>query len=364
MTSLRELITSRAATFANAATAAATVAVAASVSCSDDAEEAAAGFSMPPTPVETAVATARTVADRFSAIGTLAAGERITVVSEIDGTVVEIPYREGDPIRRGDLIARLDQTQTAAQVRRAQALLDQRRSSYERIRKVVEKGAGARQDLDDAAAALKVADADLAVQNARLDKTVISAPFAGLVGTRRISAGAFVRAGEAITDLVQVSSLRVYFSVPERYLAQLKRGVAVTVATTAFPDYELSGSIDVVEPIVDADTRSARVMARLDNPERKLLPGMSADVTAILSQREDAITVPSEAVFVSGSEHLAYVVREDGTVARRILVLGARASNYVEVVEGIAAHEVVVRSGHQKLYEGAAVQPLQGQAAP
>ena len=335
----------------------------AALGCGKEAPEAnGGGFTMPPTPVETAIATTRTVADRFAAIGTLAAGERVTLVAEIDGTVIEIPFREGDPIGRGDLVARLDQTQTAAEVRRAEAFLEQRRSSFERIRNVAEKGAGAPQDLDDAAAALKVAEAELAVQRARLEKTTIAAPFAGLVGTRRVSAGAFVRVGEAIADLAQVGSLRVYFSVPERYLAQLHRGVGVTVSTIAFPGYELTGHIDVIEPILDTDTRSARVMAKLDNPERRLLPGMSADVAATLSQRENAVTVPSEAIFVSGSEHFAYVVQADATVTRRALRLGVRGADYVEIAEGIAAAEVVVRTGHQKLYEGAAVQPLEDQA--
>ena len=333
--------------------------------CGAEAPEAdGGGFSMPPTPVETAVATTRTVADRFFAIGTLAAGERVTLVAEIDGTVIEIPFREGDPIGRGGLVARLDQTQISAEVRRAEALLEQRRSSYERIKNVAERGAGAPQDLDDAAAVLKVAEAELALQLARLDKTTITAPFAGLVGTRRISAGAFVRAGEPITELAQVRSLRVYFSVPERYLSRLHRGVAVTVSTIAYPGYELSGHIDVVEPILNTNTRSARVMARLDNPERRLLPGMSADVTAFLSQRENAVTVPSEAIFVSGSEHFAYVMQAGNTVTRRALRLGVRTADYVEVVEGLAAAEVVVRAGHQKLHEGAAVQPLSGPATP
>ena len=260
------------------------------------------GVALPPTPVETVAARTRTVADQFAAIGTLEADERITVVSQIDGIVVAVPFREGDPIGAGDVIARLDATQTTAEVRRAEAVLAQRRTRYDRVRAVVEKGAGAPQDLDDAAAALRVAEAALAVQQARLDKTVVTAPFAGLVGTRRISAGAFVRAGEPLTELARVRDLRLFFAGPERYLGKLRRGVVVTITTTAFPGYELMGHIDAVEPVVDPGTRSARVMARLDNPERLLRPGMSADVTAVLGQRASAVTVPSEAVFASGAE--------------------------------------------------------------
>ena len=343
---------------------AAGVILAAGCGAEDDPGSLGGGLAMPPTPVETVAAQTRAVADQFAAIGTLEAGEHVTVVSQIDGTVTSLPFREGDPIGAGDVIARLDATQTAAEVRRAEAVLAQRRAHHDRVRAIVEKGAGAPQDLDDAAAALQVAEADLALQRARLDKTVVTAPFAGLVGTRRISAGAFVRAGEPLTDLARVRDLRLFFAVPERYLGKLRRGLLVTVTTTAFPGYELTGRIDAVEPVVDPGTRSARVMARLDNPERLLRPGMSADVTAILGQRASAVTVPSEAVFASGADHFAYVVGEDNTAMRRPLQLGTRTAEYVEVTGGIAAGELVVRAGHQKLYEGAAVTPLPNQPAP
>lgn len=326
-------------------------------------KQAGGGFSMPPTPVEVAAVSVQDVEDRFQAVGTIEAVEAVTVVSEIDGTVQDLPFQEGSAIHRGELIARLDDAQLGAEVARAAALLEQKRISYERIKVIVEQAAGAPQDLDDAAAAQKVAEADLALARARFAKTRITAPFDGIVGARKVSVGAFVRAGQPIADLARIQEIRVNFSAPERFLSRLSRGAAVAVSTTAFPGYQLQGEIIVIEPILDPLTRSARIVARLNNPEEKFRPGMSADVSAVLSRRAGALTIPSEAVFANGNQNFVFVVRSDSTVARVPLELGLRLPTAVEVVGGLQAGMKVVRSGHQKLFEGAKVLPITSQAA-
>jgi len=321
------------------------------------------GFAPPPMPVETATVTQGRVMDRFETVGTVDAGEAITVVSEIDGTVISLPFREGSTIEKGGLIAQMDDSQLKAEVQRTEALRDQSQSRYDRVKSVVEQGAGAPQDLDDAAAVLKVAEANLALAEARLAKTRIVAPFAGSLGARRVSPGAFLRGGQPITDLAQLAELRVNFSAPERYLAQLIRGAEVTVSTTAYPGYELRGRIDVVDPVLDEATRSARVMARLKNPGGKFRPGMSANVSAVLSQRANAITIPDEAIFSEGDQSFVYIVKADSTVTRSALTLGTRLKGSVEVVKGLEPGMRVVRAGHQKLFEGAKVIPVASQEA-
>lgn len=334
-------------------------AVAGNVACSKKpAGGAGAGFKMPPTPVETAMASRDTVRDRFETVGTIEAGEAIEVVAEIDAVVVDLPFREGAAIARGGLIAQLDDATLRAEVTRAEALLEQSRVTHERIETVVVQGAGAPQDLDDAAATLKVAAANLELARVRLEKTRIVAPFSGILGSRRVSPGAFLRAGEPITDLAQVEEIKVAFAAPERHLPRLTRGSGVSVSTTAFPGYELDGVIDVVEPVLDANLRSARVLARVRNPGGKFRPGMSANVVVVLSQRPDALTVPSEAVFVEGNQAFVYVVRADSTVGRSPVTLGTRMPNAVEILEGIDLGSQVVRAGHHKLFEGARVLPV------
>ena len=316
------------------------------------------GFSMPPTPVETVVVTPKTVADKFEAVGTIEAEKEITVVSEIDASVISIPFKEGQKIKEGKLIVQLDGSQLAAELNRAEALRDQSQSSYDRVKAVVDQAAGSVQDLDDAAAALKVANANLRLARTRYAKTQIVAPFSGIIGSRRISPGEFIRIGQAITDLAQIEKLRVNFSAPERYLSKLNKGADVTVSTTAYPDYTLTGKIEVVEPVVDPVTRSARVIAVVSNPEQKFRPGMSANISAVLSERSNALTIPNEAVFVTGDQSFVYVVNTDSTVSKTSLTLGTRMADAVEVLQGIKSGMTIVRAGHQKLYEGARVQPI------
>ena len=316
------------------------------------------GFSMPPAMVETAVATMGSVEDRFETVGTIEADKAVTIVSEIGGIVDRIPFEEGSHLERGALIAELDGTEAKAELDRASALRDQAQSSYNRVKTIVDQGAGAQQDLDDASAALKVAEANVSAARARFEKTQITAPFDGIVGARRISPGTYVRPGDAITDLARVQELRVTFSMPERYLPDIKRGSLVSVSTSAYPGYELKGKIEVVEPMVDPRTRNVGIVARVTNPENKFRPGMSANVAAVLNERPEALTVLSEAIVIDQNQPVVYVVKADCTVARTVVQLGARMKDKVEVLTGLEEGQRVVRAGHQKIFEGAKVIPV------
>jgi membrane fusion protein (multidrug efflux system) len=320
------------------------------------------GFSMPPMPVEVAPVATQAVIDRFEAVGSIEALEAIAVVSEIDGAVVALPFDEGGTIEKGGLIARLDDAQLAAEVARTEALRAQSQASYDRVREIVAQKAAAPQDLDDAAAALKVAEANLALAKARFAKTRIIAPFTGIIGARKVSIGTFLRAGQEITNLANIDQIRVSFSAPERYLSQLKQGAEVTVTTPAFPGLALKGKIIVVEPVIEATTRMARIVAQVNNAERKFRPGMSANISAVLSKREKALTVPNEAIFGSGNQSFVFIVKPDSSVSQVPLSLGTRLAGVTEVVDGLKAGMTVVRAGHQKLFEGAKVMPIAHEA--
>jgi membrane fusion protein (multidrug efflux system) len=326
--------------------------------CGGGGAESGGGFAFPPTAVETAPVVAGTVADRFETVGTIEAREAVTIVSEIDAIVVGLPFREGDPVQKGALIAQLDDDELRAELARSEALRDQYRSSYERTKLVVEQNAAAVQDLDDASAMLKVAEANVDLARARLSKTRIVAPFDGIVGARAVSPGAFLRSGAEIAQLTQIEEIKVVFSAPEQYVPRLTRGSEVFVSTTAYPGYVLTGQIYVVEPMLDIVTRSVRIIARVRNPEGRFRPGMSADVSALLEARSDALTIPNEAVFAQGDRFLVYVVKADSTVEQRALRLGTRLANDVEVLEGLEPGMLVVRAGHQKLFPGAKVMPV------
>ncbi len=309
---------------------------------------------MPPTPVEAATVEVRTMADIFRAVGSVEAREQITIAPEVDGRVVSLPFTEGERVSAGALLARLDDTQVRAELDRASALLARATADAARVESLVRQRIAPEQALDDARATLRVAQADVAVQTARLDKTEIRAPFSGVIGSRFVSPGAWLRAGDPIASLAAVDVVKVIFAVPERLLGHLAPDAPVSLRTTADPE-PIEGRVRVVDPMLDARTRTVRVIAEVGNPRGTLHPGMSADVELRLHSRENARAIPSEAVFVEGDQAYVFAIAADGAVARRAVTLGVRTSELVEALSGLEVGERVVRTGHQKLHDGARV---------
>jgi membrane fusion protein, multidrug efflux system len=327
------------------------------LSCSGEGD-AGGGFSMPPMPVESATVIRETITDRFDAVGTLEAINQVEIVAEIAGRVTSLPFDEGHAISQGDVIARIDDEQLKAEESRASAVVAQRRANFDRTKGIVDQGLGMAQTLDDAGALLKVAEADFALVTARLSKTRIVAPFSGITGARRVSIGSYLAVGDVITELTQVNELKVTFYAPERFYGTLTHGAEVTVSTTAFDGYSLTGKIDVIEPMVDPTTRNAKIVARLRNTDGKFRPGMSANVAAVLAQRDSALTVPDEAVLAEGNQLFVYVINADSTVAIAPITIGTRTTAKVEVTSGLVAGQEVVRAGHQKIGPGSKVMAL------
>ncbi len=316
------------------------------------------GFQMPPVPVEIADVESGRITDHFRAVGTIDAEETVRIVNEIAGVVRELPFAEGQPLAKGALIARLDDSELTAESARADALKDQAKTNHERVGQLLEQRAASQQEMDDAASARKVAEANAVVARTRLEKARIRSPLTGVAGRRLVSPGAYLPVGTEITEVASVGMVKIGFSAPERYLSQLRRRAAVSITTSAYPGERFIGDILVVDPILDATSHTVQMVARIRNRGGKLRPGMSADVTAELGERAQALTVPDEAVFSEGDQSFVYVVRPDSTVTRQAIVLRSRDSSRAEVSEGLKPGDRVVRAGYQKLFEGAKVTPV------
>ena len=318
---------------------------------------------MPPTPVEVAPVRSQTVRDQFHALGTIESEDNVQITSEVTGVVRSLPFAEGQPVQEGSMIALLDDREARAEADRAEAQRQLAAADFERAKKLAEKQLISARDLDDAQANMKVAEANATLARVHLEKTHIRAPFEGVVGRRLTSVGAWLKPGDPVTDLARLSSLRVAFSAPERLLGELRPGRVVEVRTPAWPDREFDGRVSVVDPIVDPVTRTVRMLARVPNRGGLLRPGLSADVSVTLASRDRALTIPDEAVFAEGSSNFVYVVKADSSVSRTVVQLGARDSSRVEITRGLSAGQTVVRTGHQKLFDGAHVMPVDLAAA-
>jgi membrane fusion protein (multidrug efflux system) len=313
---------------------------------------------MPPMPAEVVSVKIRKMTDTFEAVGTIEAIEEITVVSEIDAVIKSLPFKEGGFIEQGDLIAQLDDAQLTAEFTRTEALYEQSQANYNRIKILAEKDLSSTQELDDAIAALKVAEANLEFSRARLDKTKILVPFDGIIGTRKVNVGDFIRAGQEITQLANLNNLRVLFSVPERFLGKLKTNSSIVIFSSVFPGYEVEGKIIAIEPILNSETRNVNVVGYLKNPGQKFRSGMSANIVVALSERPNALIIPNQAVFASGDQSFVYVVQKDSSVTQVPVILGLQLADVVEVVNGFQNGMQVVQAGHQKLFPGAKIIPV------
>ncbi|MBE0619907.1 MAG: efflux RND transporter periplasmic adaptor subunit, partial [Burkholderiales bacterium] len=210
---------------------------------------------------------------------------------------------------------------------------------------------------DQALNGLKVAQANLALSEARLAKTRILAPFNATIGLRQVSVGDYVKEGQDLVTLEDMSALKLDFRLPENYFGKVQLGQLVEIKTGAFPGQAFKARLIAIDPLIDQAGRSLSLRAKLDNPGGKLRPGMFANVRLILSERANAMTIPEEALVPLGAEQYAFKVVE-GKAHRVQVKIGLRRNAKVEVTEGLAPGDEVVTAGQLKIRGGTAVKPI------
>ncbi len=311
----------------------------------------------PPVPVEVAPVSVETVLIEVSAVGTLLSNESVILRPEIAGLVTEIAFEEGANVTEGDLLFGLEDSIYQAELEdaRARLLLSQR--NYERAKDLYDRGAGTARSRDEAEAELRTARAAVELGTARLEKTRIHAPISGVVGLRNVSEGDYVEAGDDLVNLEDIQSLKVDFSIPERYLANLSVGQSVQISADAFPGQIFTGEVYASNPLINVAGRSIEVRARIDNRQSKLRPGLFVRVRLELDRRERAIVIAEQALVPRDQEIYVYKVVEGAAVMTQI-VTGQRKFGKVEVLEGLTESDIVVVAGQLKLRDGAKVQPV------
>jgi membrane fusion protein (multidrug efflux system) len=305
-------------------------------------------------PVETHAVTLSSVIDRIRAIGTLQAEQSIVVRPEVPGIITKIHVAESSKVRAGQTLFTLDDTLARAEVRQAQAALELSQRNFDRAVELSRAGAGTARARDEAEAALTANKAELALAQARLQKTVIAAPFAGVVGLKQVDLGAYVQAGQDLVSLDAIDRITVEFNVPERFLRFLSAGRPIEVEADALPDRKFSGDITALSPRIDAAGRSLAVRGRVPNPEGALKPGMFVRVFAIVEQRAQAVVIPEQAIVPSG-DGLAVFRVIDGKAMLTPVALGVRSFGKVEIVDGLREGDTVVVGGQLKVKDGTPV---------
>jgi membrane fusion protein (multidrug efflux system) len=247
----------------------------------------------------------------------------------------------------------LDDAQARADVAAAEAAVAESERLYNRSRELMSTEALSKAQFDQLEATLKANRARLSAANARLEDTVIRAPFSGRVGLRRVSVGTLISPGDVITTLDDTSVIKLDFSVPENFLASLREGLAVRASAPAFPGRTFAGKVASIDSRVDQNTRSVTVRALLANEDGALRSGMFLNVSLANDERE-ALTIPEEALTPEAERQFVFVVA-DGKAERREVRIGGRRPGSVEVLAGLAAGEQVIVEGTQKVRDGVPV---------
>jgi len=305
-------------------------------------------------PVEVAAASRDTVVDAIVATGQIEAVQSIELRPEVDGRLVEIYMREGTEVTRGTPLFKIDDAELRAQVARLEAERDRAVQALERTRRLIDQNASSEADLEAAEANARSTQAQLDLQQVRLDRTVVRAPFSGLVGARFVSLGDYVTSSTRLVSLQTVDPQRAAFQIPERYAQRLELGQEVTFRVAALPDTGFTGVVDFVDPVVALPARTITVKAEVSNPNRDLRPGMFIEVRLATDVRPDAVVVPEDAILPLSGADFVWVVSE-GTASRRQVGLGVRIPGFVEVLSGVNAGEQVVVGGLERLSEGVPV---------
>ena len=310
-------------------------------------------------PVEAAKVVAAPLSEQVTAVGTLLSNEAVTISSEIPGRLKDIHFQEGQPIEQGAPLFTLDDSVYRAQLADAEAKLKLAEQTHKRTSTLFTNKYATAQSADESASNLAVNTATVELARVQLDKAHIVAPFAGIVGLRRVSIGEYITAGQALVNLEAIDPVKADFRVPEKFLPAIRVGQTIRIKVDAFPEDTFDGKVYAIDPRLDVAGRSLLVRAMVPNTDQRLRPGLFARVTVLLQLKEDALSVPEQAIVPQGDSQFVFKI-VDGKAKLTKVVIGTRREGRVEIVEGLIAGDQVVTAGQLKIRDGSAVSVVNG----
>jgi membrane fusion protein (multidrug efflux system) len=300
------------------------------------------------------------IVDEIDALGTANANESIEIQPRISSLVEKVVFKEGQFVDKGDILIHLEDNEILAGLALAEANLSASRSLYNRSQSLADTQAISASNLEELLAQVRVDEAQVQAAKARLDNTVIRAPFSGRVGLRRVSPGSFVNTATVITTLDDVSQIKLDFSVPAVFLTVLFEGMDISAESLVYPDQVFSGTVASIDTRLDPISRAVQVRAIIPNDDGLLKPGMFMSVD-LQRDRGEVVIAPEQAIVPEGTNQYVYVVA-NGIAEKRLVQLGRRIPGFVAIDSGLEPGEAVITEGAHKVRDGSAVE-VPGQAA-
>ncbi|MFC5354967.1 efflux RND transporter periplasmic adaptor subunit [Azospirillum himalayense] len=308
----------------------------------------------PPMPVEALPVKIGTVSRQVTAVGSLLSSESVVIRPEVAGKVSEIAFLEGQAVKKGAVLIRLDDSIARATLAQAQASIAFSRAELSRAEELYRQRTGPARNREQALAKLQSDEAAVQLAKAQLEKLTLTAPFDGVLGLRKVSVGDVVAAGKDIVNLEAIEILKLDFRVPELYLPTVRTGQTLKVAVDSFGGRTFDGTVYAIDPLVDVNGRAVVIRARVPNSDGALRPGLFARVALTLDQTPNAVLVPEQAVSAFGNKQFVFKVVE-GKAVQTTVTLGERRNAEVEITAGLQPGDVVVTAGQLKIRDGAPV---------
>lgn len=292
--------------------------------------------------------------DETQSVGSLRSNQGVVLRPEVGGRVSQVLFKDGQKVKKGQLLIQFDDQLPAAQLMQAKAELSIAQANHTRNQELVSQNFISKRSVDESEAALQVAQAKLALAQATLQRLKVVAPFDGVAGLRQINVGDYLKDGADMVNVEDIEAVLLDFRLAERFQTKIKPGQKAQVTFDALPGRKFTAVVQAIDPLIDANGRSVGVRACIDNRQMQLRPGMFARVNAVFGEREKALVVPEEAIVPQGGR--SFVVRvvpganKDELVSERVVVkIGIRQPGKVEILEGLSLDDSVVVAGQQRL---------------
>jgi membrane fusion protein (multidrug efflux system) len=297
----------------------------------------------------------------LSAVGSITPVQGATISAELAGTVAEIAFQSGTPVKKGDVLLKLDASAEQAQLRSAQADAELAKADFDRARDLAARKVISQAEMDSASA--KYAQKKAAVDNIQsiIDKKEIRAPFDGIAGIREVNPGQMVPVGQKLVSLQALDRVYADFSLPQQQLSEVRPDLPVKVTTDAIGGREFDGKLTAVNSAIDPATRSVTLQATLENPDHALRPGMFARIRVLLPNDKPTLFLPATAVSYAPYGNSVFVIekktdektnKEALTLRQQFIRTGETRGDLVAVTEGLKAGDEVVSTGVFKLRNG------------
>jgi membrane fusion protein, multidrug efflux system len=321
-------------------------------------------LSNPPQTISAAKAATSEWQSTIEAIGSLRAVKGADLSLEVSGVVESISFNSGDDVGEGAQLLKLRTADDVARLNSLQAMAELSDITYERDQKQFKMQAVSQATLDTDAANLKNAKAQVAQQQAIIDKKLLRAPFSGHLGIRAVDLGQYLGPGTVIVTLQALDPIFVDFFVPQQSVDRVQLGQTVTVKVDAFKDKNFTGEISAINPKVDLGNRNVQIRATLKNADHKLLPGMYATVDITTGAPKTYVTLPQTAITYNPYGDTVYVVESKGkdaegkpqlTARQTFITLGPTRGDQVAILKGIEESDMIVTAGQIKLHNGSVV---------